>query len=117
MVNLKRVVFVIEFRAYDYSEDEAHDNCGNLTVANLKINGMSIDLCRNCVQELFDGIETFKSTIFCHQCKYWEQNKYGYVYDGTCRKKAEIDGYELNESDIGYMYGTNFMHTCKYVEE
>lgn len=109
---------MVEFRAYDiFKEDEKYDNCGNLTIACLKIDKITIPLCEECVLDLIMSVKAFDETTFCNKCIHWIPNEYGWSYDGSCKKKAELDNYELKDSDIGYKYCSGFMETCKYAEK
>ena len=108
---------MIEFRAYNYFEDEKHDNCGKLTVACLKVDKISIPLCEECVLDLILSVQKFDETTFCHNCIHWIPNGYGWAYEGSCKKKAELAGEELKDSDVGYSYCSGFMETCKYAEK
>lgn len=93
--------------------DNDYDGCGNLTVASLYINGVSIPMCQDCIDELISELETFNNTVFCKDCRYFVKNKYGYAYSGACKKRAEEAGEEVKESDVGYSFITDFMCTCK----
>lgn len=101
----------IEIKPNSYFDDE-YDGCGNLTVASLHINGVSIPMCQDCIEELKSELETFNNTVFCKDCKHFVKNKYGYAYSGACKKRAKESGEEVKESDVGYSFITDFMNTC-----
>lgn len=102
---------MVEFRAREYSDSE-YDSCGSMTRAVLCIDTIRIPLCQDCIDELSNNIQVFNDTIFCHKCHYFEMNKYGLSYDGSCRKEADRDGTVLTESLVGYVHPRGCMDTC-----
>lgn len=93
--------------------DEEYDSCGNTTIAVLKVDRISIPLCRTCLNELNESLSTFNNTIFCHKCKYFIMSKYGWRYGGSCIAKAEKDGKIISEKNAGYDYCVGCMNTCE----
>lgn len=95
-----------------YYDDEDYDACGSTTYAVLKINGIKIPLCSECVNELTESLTKFNNTVFCHKCKHYIMNQYGLKYDGTCKKKAEQNGDIVTEDLVGFKYPTGYLDTC-----
>lgn len=104
---------LVEILPSDY-DSPPYDACGNATYATLKINGVIISLCDDCIKELTEKLDKFNSTVFCHLCKHFMQNKYGITYSGSCRKKA--NGKDIAEAEVGYAFCTDWMGTCEYAE-
>ena len=63
-------------RPVDY-EDEEYDTCGNTTHAVLKVNGIKIPLCGNCLQELNQSLKQLNNTTFCYKCANFIMSKWG----------------------------------------
>ena len=79
-------------------EDSDYDMCNALTIAVLKMNGMKIALCEECVKDLTESLTKFNNIIFCHQCQHFQIiNNSGFLYDQRCIKL---------DRDVP------FMHTC-----
>lgn len=96
----------IEFFSRDYDAPE-RDLCGSLTCAVLKVNSILIPLCEDCVKELTEEVNKFKSTIFCYKCKHFAPDKYGLEYGGICKKVQEPNQRKKRD----------FMETCKEAED
>lgn len=94
---------------YDYCDgDLKYDDCGNLTVATLKIGAIKIPLCWDCVNELQDELTDFIKPQYCFQCWHWKPSPYGHSYDGSCCKDEDVP-----ESNIGYQNCCGCMDKCK----
>lgn len=94
--------------------DIEYDSCGNTAIAILRISGgVSIPLCSECVEELKSTVKMFSETIFCYRCKHFLKSRSGFRYGGSCRKRAERDGFSLTEECAGYQYCVSSMNTCK----
>ncbi len=98
---------MIEIRPFDW-EDEKHDTCGNLTMAVLKIDRISIPLCRTCLEELNESLSEFNNTTFCYQCQHFIMSHCGWSYGGSCKKDRDID-----LKDAGFINCRDCMDTCK----
>ena len=98
---------MLEFREVCY-EDEEYDSCGNITVAVLKIDRITIPLCMECVNDLNESLLKYNNTIFCHQCEKFIMSESGWRYGGSCKKDKDI---ELK--DAGYINPKGCMDTCK----
>ena len=103
---------MIEITSAGY-EDEEYDSCGNTTMAILKIDRIKIPLCRSCVEELTESMETFNNTVFCYKCDKFIMSRSGFRYGGSCKSKAEKEGKEISEKDAGYLFCVDCMHTCE----
>lgn len=72
-------------RAAKY-EDKHYDSCGNVTIAVLEVNQISIPLCSECMEDLSRSVDTFiKHTVFCHQCEHFCKSTAGWHYGGRCK--------------------------------
>ena len=75
---------MIDLKVKDYYEDADYDGCGHTTVASLRINGINIPLCEECVKELTRLLNKFNNTVFCHKCNSFTPNNAGWNYGGRC---------------------------------
>ena len=73
-------------RAYNYYDDESHDNCGSATIAVLEVGRIKIPLCDECYRELSQSVQEFDATTFCHACEHFELSRSGWSYGGKCKK-------------------------------
>ena len=102
----------VQFRVRNW-EDQSHDNCGNTTNAVLMIDSITIPLCSECIEDLFNAIDEYRNTVYCSGCKHWIPNPYGYNYSGSCRKEA---GEDIPKDMIGYKCSKDFFETCPNAE-
>ena len=105
---------MVNFREADEQEDKFLDHCGNITMAVLDINGISIPLCEECILELKEGIKNYDTKIFCYKCREYIQSTSGWRYGGSCKRKASLQGKEITENDAGYVFFQNNFDTCEY---
>lgn len=98
---------MLEIVAKDYT-DEDYDSCGNTTIATLRMNGIKIPLCSECIEELTESLDVFNNTIFCHKCEKFIMSESGWRYGGSCRKDKEVES-----KDAGYICCVDCMDTCK----
>lgn len=104
---------MIEVRAVSYGEDEEYDSCGNTTYAVLKVHGISIPMCSDCLDELSQSMKTFNDTVFCHKCRHFLMSEHGFRYGGSCINRADEAGTVLTKSLAGYLHCVDSMDTCK----
>lgn len=90
-----------------------YDGCGNIAVAVLDMDGVRIPLCAECLKDLRYEMDRFAGMVFCKDCRHFVSNKYGYAYDGSCRKRAEEAEIAVTEDNRGYVCPTGFMDTCR----
>ena len=102
----------VQFRVRNL-EDQSHDNCGNTTHAVLMIDTISIPLCVDCLEELFEQIDNYRNTIHCNECRHYIPSRWGYSYSGSCRKEA---GEDIPDNMIGYKCAKDFFETCPNAE-
>ena len=111
----------IELRSLTY-EDKEYDACGKSTIAVLELgNSITIPLCEECLNELYNSVEDFKSKTFCRTCKHWYQSKNGMKYGGTCAIKLlnnqnkHIE--DISKEEYGEIESTGFYYTCDNAEK
>lgn len=92
------------------------DGCYNMTFAVLKINGIVIPLCRDCLEELDKELKEFNSKIHCYQCKHFVCSSSGLHYGGSCQLEANEDGKLITSQNAGYDYSHDFNYSCKRAE-
>lgn len=98
---------MIEIRPFTW-EDEQYDSCGNTTIAVLKIDRITIPLCRTCLEELNESLSEFNTTTFCYQCNNFIMSRDGWNYGGSCNKDKNVE-----PKDAGYINCKDCMDTCK----
>lgn len=103
---------MLTFRKYDW-EDKECDSCGNITMAVLEINNITIPLCADCIKDLTDQLNAYNNTIFCYKCPDFVMNKWGWRYGGSCKKKAAQDGTVITKDNAGYYCCVDCLNTCK----
>lgn len=103
---------MLEFKVNDYNEPQ-YDGCGNTCIAIIDINNIKIPLCRECLDDLIAGIETFKNTVFCEKCEHFIMSESGWRHGGSCQLKASKDGKVVESKDAGYNYCVGCLDTCK----
>ena len=76
---------MVEIRARSY-EDAEYDNCSRTAIAVLSVGSVTIPLCSECIEALSDSLREFNETVFCHKCVHYEPSRWGWRYDGKCKK-------------------------------
>ena len=99
----------IEETGWDSPE---YDTCGNMTYAVLKINGIVIPLCNDCIKELEEELKAYRSKIHCYECKYFECSTSGLKYGGSCKLQAKENGKEITKENVGYEFAHDFNDSC-----
>lgn len=102
---------MISVEPVDSADGDEIDACGNTAVAKIVISNIQIYLCQECVDELTKELTSFNNTIFCHKCKHFIPNEYGWNYDGSCTKSGPVD-----KESVGYVNSTYSMNTCEDAE-
>ena len=96
--------------------DREYDVCGNITIAVLEHNNMTIPLCNECINGLAESIKEIENTVFCRNCGHWHVSSSGMRYGGTCdviAAKAGKDFNQIPKSSYGHIYVTDHFSTCK----
>ena len=99
---------MLSFRVPKY-DDKDYDNCGNVTVAVLEIDNITIPLCKECLKDLKDDIDDYNDAQFCGRCMHFKASPYGPVhYGGSCTSDQEVD-----EKDYGNVNYVDYFRICK----
>ena len=68
------------------------DGCCNMTYAVLKVNGIVIPLCEDCLKDLEEELKNYRSKIHCYECKHYICSNSGLHYGGSCQLEANENG-------------------------
>lgn len=100
-----------QIRAKNHCDDN-YDGYGNTAIAVLEVNGVSIPLSQDSVDELRESLNEFDNTIFCHKCNNFIMSQYGWNYGGSCQHQANEGGVLITKENAGYQYCVDCMGTC-----
>ena len=106
------VIKMLEFRERSYDDPE-YDVCGSTCIAVIDLSNMKIPLCRECIGDLFNGIEKFKNTVFCEKCEHFIMSESGWKYGGSCQLRAKEHGKIVTSLNAGYDFCVGCLDTCK----
>lgn len=88
---------MVELREPNYYDDEESDICGNYIEAILKVNNITIPLCKDCLEDLKSSIKEFDELELCCRCENLVSRGAIslYHYGGTCT----VTGYDADYFD------------------
>jgi hypothetical protein len=105
-------MYNIDLDVYDYYDDDIkYDDCGNTTVAVLKVGRIKIPLCWDCVNELHESLTEFRKPQYCFQCKHYKKSPH-YSSSGSCCKDEDV-----SDNNAGYVHSRDWMWKCKDFNE
>lgn len=94
-------------------EDNNYDSCGNITIAVVHYNSMTIPLCQECLDNLRESLKKYDNTIFCYKCNNFIMSESGWNYGGSCLKDLSKEDIEkFKKSYAGYYLYKKCLDTC-----
>jgi len=88
------------------------DGCYSMTYAVLKVNGIVIPLCEDCLRDLEEELKNYRSKIHCYECKHYVCSNSGLQYGGSCQLEANEKGKTITSQNAGYNFSHDFNYSC-----